>query len=71
MRLLPSQLYPYHSLLTPVPYLYSSPAGLDDVLEQLKGPKVLGTVAKSSMDWDNFKDAEGLNDDLATAAKDG
>lgn len=49
----------------------SSSSSLDAVLETLKGPKVLSTVTKSSMDWDNFKEKEGLEDDLAAASKDG
>jgi len=44
---------------------------LDKVLDTLKGPKVVSTVAKSSYDWDNFKEKEGLEDDLAVAQKDG
>ncbi len=44
---------------------------LDKVLDTLKGPKVVSTVAKSSYDWDNFKEKEGLEDDLAVAKKDG
>lgn len=45
--------------------------GLDKVLEELQGPKAISTVAKSSIDWDNFKEAEGLEDELAKAQKDG
>ena len=45
--------------------------GLDSVLDTLKGPKVVSTVAKSSVDWDNFKEEKGLDEDLSTAAKDG
>lgn len=37
----------------------------------MKGPQTVSTVAKSSLDWDNFKDKEGLEDDLAVASKDG
>jgi hypothetical protein len=44
---------------------------LDAALEILKGPKAISTVVKSSNDWENFKDKEGLQDDLAAASKDG
>ena len=45
--------------------------GIDDVLDTMKGPRVVSTVDKSSMDWTNFKEQEGLEDTLATAAKEG
>jgi hypothetical protein len=45
--------------------------GLDGVLNTLKGPKLVSTVAKSSMDWDVYKEKEGLEEDLQAAAKDG
>eukprot|EP01041_Mallomonas_annulata_P000575 gene576-1106_t len=48
-----------------------SKSALDDVLNDLKGPKTVSTVAKSSFDWDNFKEKEGLDDELATATKEG
>jgi hypothetical protein len=41
------------------------------VLDTLKGPKAVSTVAKSSYDWENFKEKEGLDDALATASKEG
>ena len=46
-------------------------SSLDSVLDTLKGPKTVSTVAKSNYDWETFKEKEGLEDDLATAAKDG
>jgi len=46
-------------------------AGLDHVLEALKGPKAVSTIAKSSADWDNFKEETGLDSDLANVGKDG
>ena len=46
-------------------------AGLDQVLSTIKGPKLVSTVAKSSMDWDVYKEKEGLEEDLQAAAKDG
>lgn len=45
--------------------------GLDSVLSTIKGPKLVSTVAKSSMDWDVYKEKEGLEEDLQAAAKDG
>jgi hypothetical protein len=49
----------------------STSSTLDSVLETIKGPKTVSTVSKSSMDWDSYKDSEGLNDELAKASKDG
>jgi len=45
--------------------------GLDSVLSTIKGPKAVSTVLKSSMDWDVYKEKEGLEEDLQAAAKDG
>lgn len=45
--------------------------GLDSVLSTIKGPKAVSTVVKSSMDWDVYKEKEGLEEDLQAAAKDG
>jgi len=44
---------------------------LDGVLDSIKGPKTVSTVSKSSMDWDTYKEKEGLEDELSKAAKDG
>lgn len=44
---------------------------LDSVLDALKGPKAISTVSKSSSDWSNFKEEEGLEDTLMHAGKDG
>lgn len=44
---------------------------LDKALETIKGPKAVNTVVKSSMDWDNFKEKEGLEDELLAAQKEG
>lgn len=41
------------------------------MIDSLKGPKTVSTIAKSSYDWDNFKEKEGLEDDLAKAGQDG
>ena len=43
--------------------------GIDKVIDDIKGPKAISTVTKSSLDWDNFKEKEGIEDDLATASK--
>lgn len=45
--------------------------GLDSVLSTIKGPKAVSTVLKSSMDWDVYKEKEGLEEDLQAAVKDG
>lgn len=44
---------------------------LDKVLQQMKGPKAISTVTKSAIDWDQYKEKEGLSDDITAAAKDG
>lgn len=49
----------------------AAPRGIDQVLDTIKGPKAVSTVAKSSMDWDVYKEKEGLDEDLSAAAKDG
>lgn len=41
------------------------------ILEDIKGPQAISTVTKSVHDWENFKEKEGLEDDLAGASKDG
>lgn len=49
----------------------SKASALDSVLDTMKGPKVVSTVAKSNMDWDVYKEKEGLEDELSAATKDG
>lgn len=49
----------------------SSGGGIDSVLDTIKGPKAISTVTKSSMDWELYKDKEGLEDELAKASKEG
>ena len=49
----------------------SSKSSIDKALEALKGPKAITTMSKSSVDWENFKEKEGLEDELALAAKNG
>jgi hypothetical protein len=46
-------------------------SGISKVLADIKGPKAVSTVAKSSMDWDNYKEEEGINDELSKVTKDG
>jgi tryptophan synthase beta subunit len=46
-------------------------SGLDKMLSVLQGPQTISTVVKSSIDWQNFKEAEGLEDELAVAQKEG
>ena len=41
------------------------------MIESLKGPKTISTVTKSSIDWDNYKEQEGIQDMLEVASKDG
>ncbi|CAM9420452.1 unnamed protein product [Sphacelaria rigidula] len=45
--------------------------GIDSVLAALDGPKSISTVTKSSMDWDTYKAAEGIEGDMDQATKDG
>lgn len=46
-------------------------SSLEKVLADIKGPSGVSTVAKSSIDWDNYKEEEGLNDELRGVSKDG
>jgi hypothetical protein len=48
-----------------------SKSSVDKALEAIKGPKAITTITKSSTDWDNYKEKEGLEDELAQAAKKG
>lgn len=41
------------------------------MLQEMRGPEAISTVAKSSYDWDSFKAEKGLDDELAQATKDG
>ena len=41
------------------------------ILKDIKGPQTVSTVAKSAFDWDNYKEKEGIEDDLTAASKDG
>lgn len=46
-------------------------SSLDAVLDTIKGPKSISTVGKSAMDWENYKESEGLQDELSVAQKEG
>ena len=51
------------------PAVASAPGGIDAVLANLGGPQKLSTVAKTSSDWDTFKDKTGLDEELEEKAK--
>ena len=51
------------------PAAASAPGGIDAVLANLGGPQKLSTVAKTSSDWDTFKDKTGLDEELEEKAK--
>ncbi|GLD96408.1 hypothetical protein PINS_up005091 [Pythium insidiosum] len=44
---------------------------LDQVLASLDAPKKVSTMEKSSIDWDKFKEQEGIEDELTQYTKDG
>eukprot|EP01034_Spumella_vulgaris_P027901 gene27901-34685_t len=46
-------------------------SSLDSVLDLMNGPKAVSTMAKTSLDWDVYKEQEGIEDELAGAAKEG
>mmetsp|Transcript_18135 Transcript_18135/g.23866 ORF Transcript_18135/g.23866 Transcript_18135/m.23866 type:complete len:276 (-) Transcript_18135:212-1039(-) len=46
-------------------------SGVDKVLAGLQEPKKISTITKSSVDWENFKEEEGVSDELQKATKDG
>lgn len=46
-------------------------SSLDQALSAISGPQNMSTVSKSSADWDRYKEASGLQDELETAAKNG
>ncbi len=55
----------------PPPKKAGGGGGLESVLEEMKGPETISTVAKSSYDWDTYKAEKGLDDELAQVTKDG
>lgn len=44
---------------------------LDKVLSLMDEPKKVSTMDKTSMDWDKFKEKEGIEDELKQYTKDG
>jgi len=46
-------------------------SGLDNILADLKGPKKISTVEKTSSDWESFKDKSGLEDEFEKNAQEG
>jgi len=47
----------------------NTPTGIDHVLSQIANPDKLSTIAKSSADWDFFKDRSGLEEELEKQAQ--
>ncbi|KAJ8546705.1 hypothetical protein ON010_g11531 [Phytophthora cinnamomi] len=45
--------------------------GLDKALQALDEPKKVSTMEKTSLDWDKFKEKEGIEDELTQYTKDG
>ncbi|KAG7388570.1 hypothetical protein PHYPSEUDO_012207 [Phytophthora pseudosyringae] len=45
--------------------------GLDQMLESLDEPKKVSTMEKTSLDWDKFKEKEGIEEELTQYTKDG
>jgi hypothetical protein len=45
------------------------PRGVDSLLKQLEGPTKVSTVAKTSADWDQFKEKTGLGEKLEEQAE--
>ena len=43
--------------------------GIDALLNQIKGPQKVTTIDKTNMDWDNFKDKTGLEEELKKKAE--
>ncbi|TDH68246.1 hypothetical protein CCR75_003248 [Bremia lactucae] len=45
--------------------------GLDKVLASFDEPRKVSTIEKSSLDWDTFKEVQGIEDELTHLTKDG
>eukprot|EP01084_Bolivina_argentea_P268572 456222_1 len=45
--------------------------GLDAALKTIGGPRTINTVEKSSIDWDQYKDKEGIHEKLKEVTKEG
>ncbi|KAF1331560.1 Uncharacterized protein FI667_g4142, partial [Globisporangium splendens] len=53
------------------PAAKASAKGIDQVLASLDAPKKVSTMEKTSMDWDKFKEVEGIEEELHQYTKDG
>jgi len=47
----------------------AKPVGIDAVLSQIKGPQKITTIDKTNIDWENFKDKTGLEEELKKKAE--
>jgi len=47
----------------------NKPAGIDAVLSQINGPQKFTTIDKTNVDWDNFKDKTGMEEELKKKAE--
>jgi len=43
--------------------------GIDAVLSKIKGPQKITTIDKTNVDWENFKDATGMEEELKKKAE--
>lgn len=57
--------------MNPIAAAKSSAKGIDQVLASLDAPKKVSTMEKTSMDWDKFKEVEGIEEELHQYTKDG
>ena len=44
-------------------------SGLDSILSKIDAPEKMSTLTKTNMDWEQFKDEEGLEDELKRKAQ--
>ena len=47
----------------------SKKTGIDAVLSQIKGPQKITTIDKTNVDWENFKDKTGMEEELRKKAE--
>eukprot|EP00554_Chaetoceros_debilis_P010157 CAMPEP_0194106830 /NCGR_PEP_ID=MMETSP0150-20130528/6807_1 /TAXON_ID=122233 /ORGANISM="Chaetoceros debilis, Strain MM31A-1" /LENGTH=269 /DNA_ID=CAMNT_0038795083 /DNA_START=144 /DNA_END=953 /DNA_ORIENTATION=- len=45
------------------------PAGIDAVLSKINGPQKITTIDKTNVDWENFKDKTGMEEELKKKAE--
>eukprot|EP01083_Nonionella_stella_P275585 936010_1 len=45
------------------------PAGIDAVLSKINGPQKIATIDKTNVDWENFKDKTGMEEELKKKAE--